>query len=77
MSELMVKDKLIDPVAGLVVIEDVTAGGTVKLLVVSTGIELTRSIHYVHSFERVPKHNLFALALVSFVITLAIGFILL
>ncbi len=57
MSELMVKDKLIDPVAGLVVVEDVTAGDTVSLRVVSDDRVLTRSIHYVRSFERVPRHN--------------------
>lgn len=55
MSELLIGDKLIDPVAGPVVLEDVTGCGKVTLRVVSTGHELIRSIHYVQSFVRVPS----------------------
>jgi len=49
----MIGDKLIDPVAGLVTVEDVTAGNTVKLRIALTGAVINRSIHYVGSFERV------------------------
>lgn len=77
MSELMIKDKLIDPVAGLVIIEDITAGGTVKLRVISTGIVLTRSIHYVLSFNRVSNLRRFAWIAIITAAVVAAGVILL
>lgn len=57
MSELKIGDKLIDPVEGFVILEDVTAGGTAFVRVVVSGKVLVRSIHYVRSFERVPSRR--------------------